>query len=417
MYDVATGLSFMNARYYDPASGRFLSEDPLGFAAGDMNVYRYVGNNPVNLVDPTGLEAGPAQKIGVTGNTGISTIWDYGGSGIVPGGGISQSYYQSGYGGANAYLNTYNPANYGGGANSWGTVNPAFSAPLAAGFDFTRRDMEDFRVTDMASATTRNYISTDTDFNTPRVQAAVGMVGGVAEVAAGYSLATAVAATGWTGVGLVGVGAGLAVGGHGVDQFQANFRSMTSGEQVRSYTSQSLDTITGNPQYSEYANSALSIIGTGGAALAAPRIAASTAARAGMAAPSTVSRQTMATGSEWYEYYAGKYGAQNVDWVSGSGRTITWPSELPMPANSQMFRVPSPPRSSTFVSELESVAGPRPPGGIGHHNQPLGLHGVDNGATNGSWQFDPAHQNGHNPINSAVNRLPYGTEIRIKPGG
>lgn len=55
VYDVTTGLSYMNARYYDPASGRFLSEDPLGFAAGDMNVYRYVGNNPVNLVDPSGL--------------------------------------------------------------------------------------------------------------------------------------------------------------------------------------------------------------------------------------------------------------------------------------------------------------------------------------------------------------------------
>ena len=118
VYDVATGLSFMNARYYDPASGRFLSEDPLGFAAGDMNVYRYVGNNPVNLVDPTGLEAGPAQKIGVTGNTGISTIWDYGGSGIVPGGGISQSYYRSGYGGANAYANLYGSSGGSHGSNS-----------------------------------------------------------------------------------------------------------------------------------------------------------------------------------------------------------------------------------------------------------------------------------------------------------
>ena len=45
MYDVTTGLRYMNARYYDPASGRFLSEDPLGFAAGDTNLYRYVGNH------------------------------------------------------------------------------------------------------------------------------------------------------------------------------------------------------------------------------------------------------------------------------------------------------------------------------------------------------------------------------------
>ena len=54
VYDVATGLTYMNARYYEPASGRFLSEDPLGFAAGDTNLYRYVGKvgNHVREVGP-----------------------------------------------------------------------------------------------------------------------------------------------------------------------------------------------------------------------------------------------------------------------------------------------------------------------------------------------------------------------------
>ncbi|MFC5769746.1 RHS repeat-associated core domain-containing protein, partial [Thauera sinica] len=42
------------ARYYDPGRGRFISEDPLGFAAGDVNFYAYVGNNPVNYTDPSG---------------------------------------------------------------------------------------------------------------------------------------------------------------------------------------------------------------------------------------------------------------------------------------------------------------------------------------------------------------------------
>jgi hypothetical protein len=41
---------------------------------------------------------------------------------------------------------------------------------------------------------------------------------------------------------------------------------------------------------------------------------------------STDPRQTFATGSEWYEYYAQQNGGLNVEWVSGSGRTITWPS-------------------------------------------------------------------------------------------
>ncbi len=54
VFDFETGLSYYNARYYDPATGRFLSEDPIGFAGGDANLYRYVGNNPVNAIDPTG---------------------------------------------------------------------------------------------------------------------------------------------------------------------------------------------------------------------------------------------------------------------------------------------------------------------------------------------------------------------------
>ncbi|MDJ0944568.1 MAG: PKD domain-containing protein [Kiloniellales bacterium] len=52
--DVETGLYFYRARYYDPTSGRFLSKDPLGLATGDANFFRYVGNNPINRVDPSG---------------------------------------------------------------------------------------------------------------------------------------------------------------------------------------------------------------------------------------------------------------------------------------------------------------------------------------------------------------------------
>lgn len=53
--DEETGLSFHRARYYDPRIGQFISEDPLGFAGGDFNTRRYVGNSPTNRVDPTGL--------------------------------------------------------------------------------------------------------------------------------------------------------------------------------------------------------------------------------------------------------------------------------------------------------------------------------------------------------------------------
>ena len=50
-----TGLYYYRARYYNPHSLRFLSEDPTQFAGG-INVYRYVGNNPISYLDPFGLD-------------------------------------------------------------------------------------------------------------------------------------------------------------------------------------------------------------------------------------------------------------------------------------------------------------------------------------------------------------------------
>ncbi|MFT3883602.1 MAG: putative Ig domain-containing protein [Gemmatales bacterium] len=56
-YDAELGLYYYRARYYDPSIGRFLSEDPKGIAAGDFNLYRYVGNSPHNYTDPSGEQA------------------------------------------------------------------------------------------------------------------------------------------------------------------------------------------------------------------------------------------------------------------------------------------------------------------------------------------------------------------------
>jgi RHS repeat-associated protein len=50
------GFYTMRARCYDPTVGRFISQDPLGFGGGDVNLYAYVKNNPVNFVDPEGLK-------------------------------------------------------------------------------------------------------------------------------------------------------------------------------------------------------------------------------------------------------------------------------------------------------------------------------------------------------------------------
>jgi len=52
--DPETGLYYYRARYYDPAVGKFLSEDPTGFDGGS-NFYRYAANSPTNFIDPLGL--------------------------------------------------------------------------------------------------------------------------------------------------------------------------------------------------------------------------------------------------------------------------------------------------------------------------------------------------------------------------
>jgi RHS repeat-associated protein len=54
-YDPESGLYYYRARYYDAKIGRFLQTDPIGFGGGDVNLYGYVQNNPINRVDPWGL--------------------------------------------------------------------------------------------------------------------------------------------------------------------------------------------------------------------------------------------------------------------------------------------------------------------------------------------------------------------------
>jgi len=53
--DPDTGLVHFGAREYDPATGRFLTRDPLGIGGGDSNLYLFAGNDPINSSDPTGL--------------------------------------------------------------------------------------------------------------------------------------------------------------------------------------------------------------------------------------------------------------------------------------------------------------------------------------------------------------------------
>ena len=69
LFDETTRLQNNLNRWYDSSTGRWISQDPIGFAGGDANLYRYVGNSPTNYTDPSGLHwghhivVGPIRKL------------------------------------------------------------------------------------------------------------------------------------------------------------------------------------------------------------------------------------------------------------------------------------------------------------------------------------------------------------------
>jgi RHS repeat-associated protein len=83
-YSWKTRLYYFRARWYDSVTGRWLSNDPIGISGG-VNQYVFCANNPVNMVDPTGLDALRGHGQGMTQNVTwsvISSAWP-GSAGVV----------------------------------------------------------------------------------------------------------------------------------------------------------------------------------------------------------------------------------------------------------------------------------------------------------------------------------------------
>ena len=164
-WDPAAGLYFYRARWYDPRAGRFLSEDPLGFAAGDVNLSRYVGNGATLWVDPSGVTATSSYANGAFSYNSYA------------------SYLQS------MQAGTGLPSN-GLGANQWDLLD--YSANFAAGWG----DALTFGITDWARSQAQINDGIDKSSVTYSVGFGVGILNGLPLVSASGGRAVAAGASG-----------------------------------------------------------------------------------------------------------------------------------------------------------------------------------------------------------------------------
>jgi RHS repeat-associated protein len=77
-YDYTTQLYHFRARWYDPETGRWLSNDPIGISGG-LNLYAFCGNDPVNFVDPMGWAHFGKRPLDMTGGSCIYVLSEGGG--------------------------------------------------------------------------------------------------------------------------------------------------------------------------------------------------------------------------------------------------------------------------------------------------------------------------------------------------
>ena len=261
VYDGETGLQYHAKRYYNPVTGRFLSEDPSSFRGGDANLYRYANGDPVNNTDPTGLSArsSPMGTSNLFFDGGTSSL-SYAASSV----GSSSSLFSSySFNSASYSTPTYSPP-----ATSYSARSPSYSQSGSSSsptFDFNARFAENYSILSNNWAT-NNPVSlvapvdplsrtsiVNTNFNRPMVmpvvmQGAVQATVGATQFIGGSIFAVATAETG------AGALAGAAVAVRGLDNMRAGFDTMLTGQSQKTALNQAVVYVTGNEAHGQAAD-------------------------------------------------------------------------------------------------------------------------------------------------------------------
>jgi RHS repeat-associated protein len=284
--EARTGLSDNRARWYEPATGRFVNEDPSGFRGGDANLFRYVGNDPLNQVDPSGLAAKWAS---------------YAGKANVPAGGWGTLVQQ------NATLPK--AASPGVSAMAYASLvrqpTQAAAGPIFSSMPAMTATVSGTRpivtpVSQSVSGQAYSGVSASPAAGSlfmTRVGGAFAALGGLVQTGVGVSTVAAsgigtamsggAAAPGTIPLAMLGTG----VAAHGLDQVWSGLRTVWTGSNQRPYAAQGLDYVTGNPAASDWINGGAGMLATAGAGVA-------TRSLAGVVnSPSTIATRNLLAGS------------------------------------------------------------------------------------------------------------------------